>query len=1012
MRTAISTHLCLAGLVLGLALPVTAQTNGHLVLVADSLSGSAAVPIAESIGYWPAYFSESFPLVGTWRYHAGDNQEWADPRYDDSEWGLASTWVDPNRTEANSNYSAPDYPGIGWFRLDLRVDSSLHQIPLGLVVWRGAATEVYLDGELVHSVGQVGPSKETEQARWDYRPSRLSLRGDTDHVLAVRFSNFTSARPLQAGYRAGFLIVLGEYETMLANRPSTVLWTTFHYMLIGGIMLALMFLHGLLFVFYPEPRSNLYFAGVALGWAGVLFTGHPLPTVDSLGADWLKYWLLFVFILTYAVSLLYFAHSILRRTLPTYLRVVTAVAAALCVGMWFSNAVRPYGLVLAIFAMFDAMRVLIYSMTQRRTGAWIIGMGLIPLALESGHILVTELGVMAPLWDWHTVPIYGYIGLCLVLSMSIYLARDFARTKRDLERTNIQLEDYSRTLEDNVDSRTQNLRAEMQKTEAQAQRLRELDQAKSRFFANISHEFRTPLTLILGPIESALDGRYGALPDALKTALRRVQHQAHRLLRLVEQLLDLSRVEHNRLALYPRTQNLVGFLRHHVRSFTPLAERHGVHLALRAEAERLPVSFDPDQLEKVITNLLSNALKFTPESGKVFVIVRRQELVDGQWAEVAVHDTGPGIDPEDLERIFNRFEQADGTTTRRHEGTGIGLSLAKELTELHGGTLLVESEPGFGSTFFVRLPLSTEDGERSRGHMEPVPFTANAANGTIPSDDAILKALPQPSEQSDSGAPPTGDGETCRPLVLVVEDNAEVRAYLREQLAPRYRVLEAEDGAQGLTVARDTRPDLVLADVMMPGADGIALLDALKADEQLREIPVMLLTARAAEEDRVDGIQRGADDYLVKPFNPSELLVRVERLIQTRRSLQARYRRKLRVEPAELVVDSDHEIFLRQVLDTAADHLAEPSFGAEALAEAVGMSRRQLTRKLKALLDEPPSDLLRRLRLERAAQLLEAEHGRISEVAYAVGFKSASHFTRIFRAHFGCTPSVYRDEHA
>jgi DNA-binding response OmpR family regulator len=246
--------------------------------------------------------------------------------------------------------------------------------------------------------------------------------------------------------------------------------------------------------------------------------------------------------------------------------------------------------------------------------------------------------------------------------------------------------------------------------------------------------------------------------------------------------------------------------------------------------------------------------------------------------------------------------------------------------------------------------------------------------------------------------------------VLVVEDHAEVRAHLREQLAPHYRVLEAGDGAQGLAVAREERPDLVLADVMMPGTDGIALLDALKADEQLRAIPVMLLTARAAEDDRVDGIQRGADDYLVKPFSTQELLARVERLMQTRRSLQARYRKELKVAPADVVVDSDHEIFLRQVLEAAEAHLAEPSFGAEALAEAIGMSRRQLTRKLKALLGEPPSDLLRRLRLERAAQLLEAEHGRVSEVAYAVGFKSASHFTRIFRAHFGCTPSAYSDQ--
>lgn len=565
-------------------------------------------------------------------------------------------------------------------------------------------------------------------------------------------------------------------------------------------------------------------------------------------------------------------------------------------------------------------------------------------------------------------------------------------------------------LEALVAARTRDLAAEKEKTEAQAQRLRDLDQAKSRFFANISHAFRTPLTLILGPTESALDGRYGALPDSLTTALRRIRRQARRLLHLVEQLLDLSRLEHDKLTLQPHRQDLVGFLRARVRAFMPLAERQQLHLVFRAEAEQLSVSFDPGQLEKVIANLVSNALKFTPAGGKVFVIVRRRDLAEERWAEIAVRDTGPGIARDDLERIFDRFEQVDGTTTRRHEGTGIGLAVAKELTELHGGTLLVESEPGFGSTFFVRLPLSDEAEASTPGLLKPVASSVESEDGIFGSIEAVSEACPPSNGQSPFYAPPADDGESDRPLVLVVEDHAEVRAHLREQLAPYYRVLEAEDGADGLAVARAERPDLVLADVMMPGTDGIALLDALKADEQLRAIPVMLLTARAAEVDRVEGLERGADDYLVKPFSMKELLARVERLIQTRRALQARYRKELKVEPADVVVESEEEAFLRQVLEAAEAHLGEPRFGAEALAETVGLSRRQLTRKLKALLDEPPSDLLRRLRLERAAQLLDAQHGRVSEIAYAVGFKSPSHFTRAFRTHFGCTPSDYSGE--
>ena len=595
---------------------------------------------------------------------------------------------------------------------------------------------------------------------------------------------------------------------------------------------------------------------------------------------------------------------------------------------------------------------------------------------------------------------------CLLAVGVIIAAASYLRVHR--------LKRRERELAALVAIRTRELEAEKRKTEAQARHLVELDEAKSRFFANISHEFRTPLTLILGSAESAFDGRYGPLAEAFEKPLGRIRHQAHHLLRLVEQLLDLSRIEHGRLTLHPRRQDLVDLARRLTRSFAPLAERRGLRLTFRSEEPRLPVSFDPDHVEKAVSNLLSNALKFTPDGGKVFVSVDRRDLVEAHWAEVAVRDTGPGIRREDLERIFDRFEQIDGAATRRHEGTGIGLALAKELVELHGGKLLVESEPGYGSSFYVRLPLSGTEEQNARADVDatsPVRRTrpgpaepSETEPGEVVADRAALAG-----DADGPGTPAvTGDGDgLARPLVLVVEDNAEVRAYLRELLAPRYRVLEAEDGAEGLAVARAEQPDLVLSDVMMPGTDGLALLDAFRADEQLRETPVLLLTARAAEADRVEGLTRGADGYLVKPFSAGELKARVGRLIQTRRVLQERYRKELRVEPAGVVVASDEEAFLRRVLEAAEAHLSESGFGAEALAEHVGVSRRQLTRKLKAVAGEPPSDILRRLRLERAAQLLEAGAGTVAEVAYAVGFKSASHFSRAFGKHFGCTPSEY-----
>jgi len=572
-----------------------------------------------------------------------------------------------------------------------------------------------------------------------------------------------------------------------------------------------------------------------------------------------------------------------------------------------------------------------------------------------------------------------------------------------------------RTLEEKVEHRTEQLRREKQKTEKQAERLAELDAAKNRFFANLSHEFRTPLTLILEPLNDALDGAFGPVADPLREQLRLMQRNARRLRRLIGQLLDLTRLEAGRMEITPQPGDLVAFTRDLVQSFTPLAERESVALRFHPEADHVPASFDPEKFEQVLSNLVSNALKYTPDGGKVWVTVSADTEADSPVAEIVVKDTGPGLTEEELRQIFDRFERARGTEPTEREGMGLGLALANELVELHEGTLRAESEPGFGTAFTVRLPARDQKPERGAQEGELPPQDEDPPLGApealspeakqhVPAGDGRPRSKgPLPAAQSSD------ESSARSPTLLVVEDNADMRAYLRRQLAPDYDIVEAGDGEAGLRAAREHEPDLIVSDVMMPETSGMALCEAVKSDEDLRTTPVVLLTAKATSADAVEGLEHGADDYLTKPFDVDELHARIDRLLTTRRELRDQFSEIVQVEPSGATTDAENAPFIEETLRVAEVHLDDPHFGAEDLASQMALSPRQLTRRLKEAIGETPAALIRRLRLERAAQLLEEEH-TVSETTYAVGYQSPSHFAKAFRKHFGCPPSEYDAE--
>lgn len=561
-----------------------------------------------------------------------------------------------------------------------------------------------------------------------------------------------------------------------------------------------------------------------------------------------------------------------------------------------------------------------------------------------------------------------------------------ARDRRRLAR--------ERRLEELISERTATI-------EAQAAQLEEIDRTKSRFFANISHEFRTPLTLTIGPLEDLVSGQHGDLDAERLAPLQLSLRNSRRLLKLVNQLMDVAKLEAKAVELRAQQADVGPFVRELNQAFAPLAEREGIETRVEVPDDPVPLYFDPDLLERVMLNLLSNAFKFTPEGGAVAIEVACES--DG-WVTIAVRDSGPGIPEEQLPHLFDRFYQGDRATDSFQPGTGIGLSLAKELVSLHGGRLEVESRMGFGSTFTVWLRSGAE--HFTSDQLREPDLTRLGIGPLVDEELALLETARQPGGRDGGGqdAGPTNDDV---PTVLIVDDNVEVAAFIRGHLERRFRCIEARDGEAALALTRQRLPDVVVSDVMMPRMSGIELLKALRADPDIAYVPVLLLTAKAGQEHKIEGLEAGAAAYLTKPFDNAELEARIEGLIEQQRALRERMRREalLHTSPPEVSTPADR--FLTRLRETIEANLADEDFDVRALARAMSESRSSLYRHIHDMTGETPSNVLKRMRLERAEAMLAAGAGSIQQIAYAVGFRSVSHFSRSFREQYGVPPSRY-----
>jgi signal transduction histidine kinase/DNA-binding response OmpR family regulator/streptogramin lyase len=570
-------------------------------------------------------------------------------------------------------------------------------------------------------------------------------------------------------------------------------------------------------------------------------------------------------------------------------------------------------------------------------------------------------------------------------------------------------------LEAAVHARTEELKRAKETTERQAERLQELDEAKSRFFARVSHEFRTPLSLLFSPLRDAARRDEGLDPEQVE----RMLPSAERLRRLIDQLLDLATLDAGGMELDCRPADLAALVERTAEAFRSKTERDGIDLRVERPDAGLPTRFDAEKVETIVSNLVANALTHTPEGGAVTVRLRRAAAPDrvdltdsGSAACIEVADTGPGIPEETQEDIFDAFAQGasesastDGAAS--DDGLGLGLALTRELAELHGGTVDLQSTPGEGSTFCVWLPLVPTD----RADATVAPDRSDAPRFDGPGGDGSLPDgadLPRrPTAPNDEIPVRTAEAE-----VLVVEDNDDMRALLCEHLSAYWTVREAATGEAAWTQIQNNAPDLVLTDVMMPGLDGFALCQKIKDDAELRTLPVVLLTARTADDDTIEGLECGADDYVAKPFDLDELVHRLDNHLATRDHLRDRYQQEVRIEPIEAVVDDSDVPFVEDVLEAIEDHLADPDFTARRLSDAVALSRRQLTRRLKKAVGETPAAFIRQRRIQRAQELLaDRQTDTVAQVAYAVGFRSPSHFSQVFQDATGCTPTDYQKTH-
>lgn len=523
----------------------------------------------------------------------------------------------------------------------------------------------------------------------------------------------------------------------------------------------------------------------------------------------------------------------------------------------------------------------------------------------------------------------------------------------------------------------------------EAERIRQLDQMKLKFLTNLSHDFRTPISLIMGPVDQLMEGE--DRPEK-QEKLNMVRRNARRLLNLVNQLLDFRKLEEQELTLQLSKGEFISFLKEVTDSFRDMSERKNIEFTLKTCIDRLDAYFDRDKMERILFNLLSNAFKFTLSGGHITVDLQKAESCDDPeytLVSINVTDTGIGIPEDKKERIFNRFFQNEGNASVLNQGSGIGLSITKEFIELHQGKIHVESEPGKGCSFIIQIPL-----KRAYETKTALPALAPELVEEAPvlNEPAAVRENNLMNEELS---------------LLLVEDNDDFRYYLKDNLRDHYKILEAINGKEGWQKTLSSHPQLILTDISMPEMDGIELVNKLKSDKRTCHIPVILLTAMTGQEQQLRGLETGANDYITKPFDLDVLNAKIRNLLHLKNNMKTTYSRQLHVAMPEIEVQSPDAKLLTEIVSYLENNLTNPQLSVENLSKQIGMSRGTLYARLLAMTGETPVEYIRSFRLNKAVSLMEKKNMTISETAYEVGFTTPNYFTRSFKEKFNMLPSEY-----
>jgi signal transduction histidine kinase/ligand-binding sensor domain-containing protein/DNA-binding response OmpR family regulator len=528
------------------------------------------------------------------------------------------------------------------------------------------------------------------------------------------------------------------------------------------------------------------------------------------------------------------------------------------------------------------------------------------------------------------------------------------------------------------------MRYEVQHQRREAERAHTLDQLKTKFFTNVSHEFRTPLSLIISPLDKIIKQ---ATDEEQKKQLNLVQRNAKRLLSLVNQLLDFRKMEVQEIKLHPAIGDIIGFCKDISDSFMDIAEKKNIQFSFSSDIDSLEIYFDKDKIEKILFNLLSNAFKYTHDHGTVSMNMAYHPNANNEddgTLTIEIKDNGIGIPAGMQEKIFERFFQTDVPESMVNQGSGIGLAITKEFVRLHNGIISVKSEPEKGTCFTVFLPAKKIYYTPDRMAIDQVQV------------EAVEQVMPEESRKNSR-----------KKTILVVEDNEDIRFYLKDNLKAHYKVEEAVNGKEGWEKIKHLNPDLVVSDIMMPLMDGVELARKIKTETLTAHIPVILLTAMGSEEKQLEGLKAGVNDYITKPFTYEILASRIKNLLAQQDILQKRFQKQIEVNPSEVTITPVDEKFLKQALEIVEKNIDKPEFSVEDFSRDMFMNRVTLYRKILSITGKTPIEFVRSIRLKRAAQLLEKSGMSIAEIAYEVGFNNPKNFTKAFKEEFRILPSQY-----